>query len=36
MKALGLVGSDKEIFESFILKPIYLPHDLLMQPTGMV
>jgi len=23
MKALGLVVSDKKIFESFILKPIY-------------
>jgi len=36
MKALGLVFSDKEIFESFILKPIYWPRDLLMQPTGTV
>jgi len=36
MKALGLVVSDKQIFESLILKPIYLPHDLLMQPTEMV
>ena len=36
MKALGLVVSDKKIFESFILKPIYLPSDLLMQPTGTV
>jgi len=25
MKALGLVVSDKKIFESFILKPIYWP-----------
>ena len=32
MKALGLVVSDKKIFESFILKPIYWPRDLLMQP----
>jgi len=36
MKALGLVVSDKKIFESFILKPIYWPRDLLMQPTGTV
>jgi len=36
MKALGLVVSDKKIFESFILRPIYWPHDLLMQPTGTV
>jgi len=36
MKALGLVVSDKKIFESFILKPIYWPRDLLMQPSGMV
>jgi len=36
MKALGLVVSDKNIFESFILKPIYWPRDLLMQPTGTV
>jgi len=36
MKALGLVFSDKKIIESFILKPIYWPHYLLMQPTGMV
>jgi len=36
MKALGLVVSDKKIFESFILRPIYLPCDLLIQPTGMV
>jgi len=36
MKALGLVVSDKKIFESFILKPIYGPHDLLIQPTGTV
>jgi len=36
MKALGLVVSDKNIFESFILKPIYWPHDLLIQPTGTV
>jgi len=33
MKDLGLVVSDNKIFESFILKPIYWPHDLLMQPT---
>jgi len=36
MKALGLVVSDKKIFESFVLKPIYWPRDLLMQPTGTV
>jgi len=36
MKALGLVVLDKKIFESFILKPIYLARDLLMQPTGTV
>ena len=36
MKALGLVVSDKKIFESFILKPIYWPSNLLMQPTGTV
>jgi len=36
MKALGLVVSDKKIFESFILKPILWPHDLHMQPTGTV
>ena len=36
MKALGLVVSDKKIFESFILKPIYWTPDLLIQPTGTV
>jgi len=36
MKAQGLVVLDKKIFESFVLKPIYWPHDLLMQPTGTV
>jgi len=36
MKALGLVVSDMKIFESFILKPIYWPRDLLMQPSGTV
>jgi len=36
MKALGLVVSDKKIFESIILKPIFWPRDLLMQPTGTV
>jgi len=36
MKALGLVVPDKKTFESFILKPIYWPCDLLMQPTGTV
>jgi len=36
MKALGLVVSDKKIFESFILKSIYWPRDLLMQPTRTV
>jgi len=36
MKALGPVVSDKKFFKSFILKHIYWPRDLLMQPTGMV
>jgi len=36
IKALGQVVSDKKIFESFILKPIYWPRDLLMQQTGTV
>jgi len=36
MLYMGLVVSDKKIFESFILKPIYWPHDLLIQPSGMV
>ena len=36
MKALGLVVSDKKIFESFSLKPIYWPRDLLMQPISTV
>ena len=36
MKAVGLVVLDKKIFKSFILKPIYWPCDLLMQPTGTV
>jgi len=36
MKALGIVVLDKKIFESFVLKPIYWPDDLLMQPTGTV
>jgi len=36
MKALGLVVSDKKIFESFVLKPIYWPGDLIMQPTETV
>jgi len=31
MKALGLVVSDKS-FESCILKPIFWPRNLLMQP----
>ena len=36
MKALGLVVSDKKIFQSFILKPIYWPHELLLQPTASI
>jgi len=32
MKALGLVVSDKKIFESCILKTFFWPRDLLMQP----
>jgi len=32
MKALGLVVSDKKIFESCILKTYFRPRDLLMQP----
>jgi len=36
MKALGLVVSDKKIYESFILKTFFLPYDLLTQPTGTV
>ena len=36
MKAPGLVVLDKKILESFILKPIYWPRDLLMQSTGTV
>jgi len=32
MKALGLVVSDKKIFESCILKTYLLPRDLLVQP----
>jgi len=36
MKALDLVVSDKKIFESLTLKPIYWPRDLLMQPNGTV
>jgi len=36
MKALGLVVSDKKIFENCILKTYFLPCDLLMQPTGTV
>ena len=35
-ESLGLVVSDKKIFESFILKPICWPRDLLMQPTRTV
>jgi len=33
MKALGLVVSDKKIFENCILKNFVLPCDLHMQPT---
>ena len=36
MKAMGLVVSDKKIFESFILKTYLLTLDLLMKPTEMV
>ena len=36
MKALGLVVSDKKIFENCILKTLLKPHDLLMQPTGTI
>jgi len=36
MKALCLIVSDRNIFECFILKPIYWPRDLLMQLTGTV
>jgi len=36
MKALGLVVSDKTIFENCILKHISWPRDLLMQPTRTV
>jgi len=32
MKALGLVVSDKKIFENCILKTYFWPRDLLMQP----
>jgi len=32
MKAQGLVVSDKEIFEKWILKTFFWPRDLLMQP----
>jgi len=32
MKALGLVVSDKKIFKNCILKPIFWPRDLHMQP----
>jgi len=32
MKALGLVVSDKNIFENCILKTYFLTRDLLMQP----
>jgi len=36
MKALGLVVSDKKIFENCILKTFFLPRDLPLQPTGTV
>jgi len=38
MKALGLVVSDKKIFENCILKTVKIswPCDLLMQPTGTI
>jgi len=32
MKALGLVDSDKKIFEIAFWKPTFWPHDLFMQP----
>jgi len=36
MKALGLVVSDKKIFENSILKTYILTRDLLIQPTGTI
>jgi len=36
MKDLGLVVSDKKIFENCILKTYFWPRDLLMQPSGTV
>ena len=33
---MGLVMSDKKIFENCILKTYFLPLDLLMQPSGTV
>jgi len=36
MKALGLLVSDKKIFENCVLKTFFLPHDLLLQPIGTV
>jgi len=36
MKALGIVVSDKKIFENCILKTHFWPRDLLMQPTGTI
>jgi len=36
MKTLGLVVSDKKIFENCFLKTYFWPRDLLMQPTGTV
>jgi len=32
MKALGLVVSEKKIFENCLSKTYFWPHDLLMQP----
>jgi len=34
MKALGLVVSDKKIFENCILKTFFWARELVMQPTG--
>jgi len=36
MKALGIVVSDKKVFENCILKTFFWPRDLLMQPTGTI
>jgi len=36
MKALGIVFSDKKIFEKCILKTYFWPRVLVMQPTGTI